>query len=396
MQVKSRGLREHETPPVCRRWCHAPGVQRGNRLRPSQKPVTMLLPLMETFSKAGGLVLDPFAGSGSTLLAAEMLGRSYLGIEIDAGYHALARRRLPRQHPNVALNLSDLNAGASHNRTPNAPQTPKTQAFRMDLHMHPNHAMATKLRLTFLTSVALIALGAEQDFNWRGTVLNGQSLEIKGVNGGIKAVAGAGNEVQVHAVKRGRKNNPEEVKIEVLQHPRGVTLCAVYPSQGDKPNECKPGEAGRNNVRNNDVNVNWEVHIPPGVKLLAKTVNGGIEARDLGGDVIAKTVNGRLDISAKGSVEANTVNGGINAAMGQTDWNGEHKFSTVNGGITIEMPAAASTEIKASTVNGRIESDLPLMVQGKISNRSLQATLGNGGRALNLSTVNGSIHLKRR
>ena len=39
-------------------------------------------------------VLDPFAGSGSTLLAARMLGRAYLGIELDAGYHAAACRRL--------------------------------------------------------------------------------------------------------------------------------------------------------------------------------------------------------------------------------------------------------------------------------------------------------------
>lgn len=66
----------------------------GNRLHPTQKPVSALLPLIETFSKPGGLVLDPFAGSGSTLLAARMLGRPYLGIELDAGYHALASQRL--------------------------------------------------------------------------------------------------------------------------------------------------------------------------------------------------------------------------------------------------------------------------------------------------------------
>jgi DNA modification methylase len=54
----------------------------------------VLLPLVETFSRAGGLVLDPFAGSGSSLLAARMLGRSYLGIELDDEYHAIARRRL--------------------------------------------------------------------------------------------------------------------------------------------------------------------------------------------------------------------------------------------------------------------------------------------------------------
>jgi hypothetical protein len=44
-----------------------------------------------------GLVLDPFAGSGSTLLAAKRLGRQYLGTELDADYHAIAKRRLERE-----------------------------------------------------------------------------------------------------------------------------------------------------------------------------------------------------------------------------------------------------------------------------------------------------------
>ena len=68
----------------------------GNKLHPTQKPLPVLLPLIETFSAPGGLVLDPFAGSGSTLLAARMLGRSYLGIELDAGYHAIGSQRLER------------------------------------------------------------------------------------------------------------------------------------------------------------------------------------------------------------------------------------------------------------------------------------------------------------
>jgi DNA modification methylase len=66
----------------------------GNKLHPTQKPVSVLLPIVETFSAAGGTVLDPFAGSGSTLLAAKTLGRNYIGIELDAQYHAIATRRL--------------------------------------------------------------------------------------------------------------------------------------------------------------------------------------------------------------------------------------------------------------------------------------------------------------
>jgi len=69
----------------------------GNKLHPTQKPLAVLLPLVETFSAPGGLVLDPFSGSGSTLLAAKTLGRSYLGVEMDARYHAVARRRLEQE-----------------------------------------------------------------------------------------------------------------------------------------------------------------------------------------------------------------------------------------------------------------------------------------------------------
>jgi DNA modification methylase len=68
----------------------------GNKLHPTQKPVAALKQLIETFSQKQDLVLDPFCGSGSTLLAAKILNRRYLGIELDPQYHAAAKRRL---HP---------------------------------------------------------------------------------------------------------------------------------------------------------------------------------------------------------------------------------------------------------------------------------------------------------
>jgi adenine-specific DNA-methyltransferase len=66
----------------------------GNRLHPTQKPVAPLRELIELFCPAAGLVLDPFAGSGSALVAAKAAGRGYLGIELDAGHVATMRRRL--------------------------------------------------------------------------------------------------------------------------------------------------------------------------------------------------------------------------------------------------------------------------------------------------------------
>lgn len=66
----------------------------GNRLHPTQKPVAALRPLIDAFCPQGGLVLDPFCGSGSTLIAAREAGRAYAGIELDPAYHLAATRRL--------------------------------------------------------------------------------------------------------------------------------------------------------------------------------------------------------------------------------------------------------------------------------------------------------------
>jgi adenine-specific DNA-methyltransferase len=66
----------------------------GNKLHPTQKSVHILKPLIEAFTQPDAVVLDPFAGSGSTCVAARRAGRRYIGIELDAKYHATASQRL--------------------------------------------------------------------------------------------------------------------------------------------------------------------------------------------------------------------------------------------------------------------------------------------------------------
>jgi len=66
----------------------------GNKLHPTQKPLCVLSPLVQSFSRPGDVVLDPFCGSGSTLLAAKLQSRSFIGIELDSRYCESARFRL--------------------------------------------------------------------------------------------------------------------------------------------------------------------------------------------------------------------------------------------------------------------------------------------------------------
>ena len=66
----------------------------GNTFHPTQKSIHILKPLIESFTKPGDTILDPFAGSGSTCRAAQDLGRNYIGFELDAKHAATAQQRL--------------------------------------------------------------------------------------------------------------------------------------------------------------------------------------------------------------------------------------------------------------------------------------------------------------
>lgn len=70
------------------RSCH------GSAEHPTQKPVAVVMPLIEMSCPAGGVVLDPFIGSGTTALAARELGRTCIGFEINPDFAAIAERRV--------------------------------------------------------------------------------------------------------------------------------------------------------------------------------------------------------------------------------------------------------------------------------------------------------------
>ena len=236
----------------------------------------------------------------------------------------------------------------------------------------------------------------QSEFRWHEPMAAGRQIEIKGVNGNVEAVPAAGGEVEVVAVKRARRSNPDDVRIEVVRHGDGVTICAVYPNVEGKPaNTCEPGPNSRSNVQNNDTNVNFMVRVPAGVRFTGKTVNGKVEANDLSADVEARTVNGSINVSTTGLARAGTVNGSITVRMGRADWADELEFKTVNGGIDLSVPDSLSAQVEVKTLNGDISTDFPMTVSGTFSRRRLSGTVGGGGRDLRLETVNGSVRLRR-
>lgn len=65
---------------------------------PTQKPLALLARIILASTKAGDLILDPFSGSATTGIAAQLLNRQFIGIEQDAGFLALAKQRYDELH----------------------------------------------------------------------------------------------------------------------------------------------------------------------------------------------------------------------------------------------------------------------------------------------------------
>ena len=77
----------------CNIW-HIPPIPSQGRYHTCQKPVDLLERLCRVSTNEGGVVLDPFMGSGSTGVAAVNTGRSFIGVELDTGYFEAAQNRI--------------------------------------------------------------------------------------------------------------------------------------------------------------------------------------------------------------------------------------------------------------------------------------------------------------
>lgn len=75
------------------------------RLHPTQKPLKLIRRLIEASSNQGDVVLDPFSGSGSTLVGCIQLNRHYIGIEMDKGYYEIGLQRIKEERNSRKSNL---------------------------------------------------------------------------------------------------------------------------------------------------------------------------------------------------------------------------------------------------------------------------------------------------
>lgn len=251
------------------------------------------------------------------------------------------------------------------------------------------------------TSLLLLALAgpafaASSSFHWSGPVASGKTVEIRNINGGIRAEASTDGTLEVTALRYSKKQDPESVKIQVFEAKDGtLTFCTVYPSRPGSPENTCDEHGYTSHGSESDVQVDYTVRVPAGVALEAHTVNGDVKAVAMKGPVEAKTVNGEIRVTTSSWAEATTVNGGVAVEMAGKGWPEDLEFRSVNGSIVLDLIGSPNASLRAETMHGDIDSEFPLEVSGKIRKNRISGTLGSGGRELALQTLNGSIELRK-
>lgn len=252
-----------------------------------------------------------------------------------------------------------------------------------------------------LLALGTAVAGAQESttWDWRGELGAGRTVYLRNINGAVRIEAGTGNTVEVQAVKRWRRGDPDEVRIEARMAGSGngdVIICALWGERAAcDESGYNSNRDRRTSSRNDDVSVQFTVRVPANARVDASTVNGELVIGGVNGSIEASTVNGDVEaLSNAGRVRASTVNGSIlvRTTVPESD---DLEYSTVNGSVTLELPASTNADVHLSTVNGRISTDFPMTLDGNINPRRIRATIGNGGPRLRVSTVNGSVRLRK-
>lgn len=216
------------------------------------------------------------------------------------------------------------------------------------------------------------------------------SLSLVNISGDITVVRGNGSEIAVEIVKTARARDAADarellqlVTVDATERNGRAEVKTHYPSGDDMR---------RQNRRNLNVNVAYNVTAPAGTRISAESISGNVKITDIKADVNATTISGDVRITGGHVGTAKTISGNVEVVDAQVD--GALESSSVSGDVVLRRVTAR--RIEAGSVSGEIK--LEDIVADRVaahttsSNIWLSGTLTKNGR-YELKGLSGDIRV---
>ncbi|HJQ22963.1 MAG TPA: DUF4097 family beta strand repeat-containing protein [Blastocatellia bacterium] len=234
-----------------------------------------------------------------------------------------------------------------------------------------------------MLSLLCAATAAAQDFQKTYKLAGGGQIHIGNVSGDVKVTGYGGDAVIVKGFKEGEDR--DRVDVEDLSTEGRIEIRAHYPKRCD----CQ-------------ASIRFEVQVPSSIKYdfeRVSSVSGNVEVSQVAGRVHATSVSGNVEVhGVSGSVNAKSVSGNVEVEINRLDGTTDDmKFSSVSGNVSVRMPSEIDADVDMSSLSGGIHTDFPIEVtKDRYGPRtSARGKLGNGSRRLQMSSVSGSLSLRR-
>lgn len=250
--------------------------------------------------------------------------------------------------------------------------------------------LTTMTLLAVFASTSLAVSAAERETETFSFELNeGGRISLENVNGDVEITGGTGSRVEIIAEKSADDaDDLARLEVKIMADPDAIRIETVH-AKNDK-----------RWMNNNSGEVSYTLKVPSTVTLdTISTVNGDVSIEGVTGTVKAESVNGDLDLqNLAGDASLETTNGNIEASFAVLKGSQRVNADTVNGRITLLLPADSSAKLSAETLNGGINADDFGLEVDKRSfvGKDLDGDIGSGEARIDLDTVNGGIRIRKQ
>jgi hypothetical protein len=247
--------------------------------------------------------------------------------------------------------------------------------------------------------------------NWRQAyvVAAGQpKLVVQNIWGNVRVRAGAVGQIVVEASEKRSaetaeafEKSKEQLRLQIETSADGVSLVVTHPERRDRVDVCQGCS----------LEYQFEITVPADAVIDVRTVTDGrVDVTGIRGPVAAGNVNGAVAVSGLtecSSIES--VNGTLEVTFARTPAK-DCKLKTINGEITVGLPAGAGMDAILDLGHGQIESDfdvdamtLPVKVEKRQEQdhwsyrvqKSTGLRVGAGGPTFTFASLNGDVRILR-
>ncbi len=239
----------------------------------------------------------------------------------------------------------------------------------------------------FLVAIAFSIARADvnEQINKTVPLAGGANVRVSGINGRVTLETADINQAEINiAIKASSREALEQRPIVIENTPSSLVIRTINDREG-----------GRESWNRGWVRHEVHVRMPRNVSLKVNGVNGPVQVGEITGEIAINGINGRVEVAQAGTAsDIGGINGQTTISILNLGERGLH-VKGINGHVEIGVPAGLNANIDVTGVNGNVNSDLPMQVIGEMRRGQLKGTIGSGGVPIQISGVNGGIHLKR-